>query len=125
MSRGALGLLVVLILAMGGVYYYVTAMDSAERALFEIAEEYRPSSGIVSSISNQTGVETAEDVMYAQKEEVVTIIFGQYRFDVDKSEFKNPNILKGLNQMDITYKLTPGGKMLFYWKGERIKEVAN
>jgi len=116
-------MLVVLLIGLFGGYTYLQWIDESGLKLSQVAESYKPSSGIVSSIANQTGVEDIADILYSQDEKNIKVYFGEFTVDIPKSEFNNPNIEKGLAQMELTYKITAKGKFMFFWRGQRVEET--
>jgi len=98
-------------------------MDNTEEKLTQIVGKYKPGGGVTAMLQNETGVETIEDVKYKQTTDDVKIYFGKMIFMLTKEQMHNPNIAKGLKQLDISYSWTKDGRVMMLWQGERMGEV--
>lgn len=72
----------------------------------------------------ELGIESADDILINQKGESVKFYIGKLSLELRKEELSNPNIIKGLEAMDITFFKNKNGIYFFKFRGKTIEEAA-
>lgn len=91
--------------------------------LADITSKYSPSSTIAGMLADETGVKDIRDVKYSQNEKSIKLYFGDITLVLGKEEMRNPNVKKGLAELELSYSFTNNGAVILKWRGEKVGEV--
>lgn len=116
-------LLLVLSIGLVGTYLYLGLMEGQEVKLDSLVNKYSPSSSMAGLIANETGVENVSDIRYSQNDKNIKLYFGDINLTLGKEELRNPNIQRGLAQLELSYSFTKSGAIILKWRGERVGEI--